>query len=224
MICPQCGKEYSKFNIKQHIQRHVDPEYGLIDKELRRLNGKKSIKRLTQYNKQFSNYEERYGIERAEQIKSKISSTAKISQNNLDKNILAQKKDKLRKHAIANNYGGYKPGSGRGKSGWYKEIWCDSSWELAFVMYCLDHNINIIRNTKRFKYSWKGKSKNYIPDFIIDGELVEIKGFWSDEFATKKQQCDKFIFVIDSTNITHYIQYAKMNYGKNFIKLYETGK
>ena len=37
--------------------------------------------------------------------------------------------------------GGYKPGSGRGKQGWYKGYWCDSSWELAFVMYCLYNNL-----------------------------------------------------------------------------------
>lgn len=33
------------------------------------------------------------------------------------------------------NAGGYRPGSGIGKQGWYKNYWCDSSWELAYVIY-----------------------------------------------------------------------------------------
>lgn len=29
--------------------------------------------------------------------------------------------------------GGYKPGSGRGKKGWYKGFFCDSSWDMAVI-------------------------------------------------------------------------------------------
>lgn len=42
---------------------------------------------------------------------------------------------------------GPKRGGGRGKSGWYKGFWCDSSWELAFLIYHLEHEIPISRNS-----------------------------------------------------------------------------
>lgn len=42
--------------------------------------------------------------------------------------------------------GGYRKGSGVGKSGWYNGIYCDSSWELAYVIYHIDNNLPIIRN------------------------------------------------------------------------------
>ena len=32
---------------------------------------------------------------------------------------------------------------GYGKHGWYKEYWCDSSWELAYVIYNLDYRNQI---------------------------------------------------------------------------------
>jgi len=50
-------------------------------------------------------------------------------------------KEKLSKIAKDRGLGGYQKKSGRGKWGWYKGFWCDSSYELAYVIYNLDHNI-----------------------------------------------------------------------------------
>jgi hypothetical protein len=72
--------------------------------------------------------------------------------------------------------GGYRKGSGVGKSGWYKNIWCDLTWELAFIIWCESNGKSIIRNTGYFKYEFEGKTRRYLPDFIVDGQLVEIKG------------------------------------------------
>lgn len=72
--------------------------------------------------------------------------------------------------------GGYRRGSGVGKSGWYDGIWCDSTWELAFVIWCKNHGKVVARNTERFDYEFNGKKHYYLPDFVVDGELVEIKG------------------------------------------------
>jgi len=69
-------------------------------------------------------------------------------------------------------------GAGRGKSGWYKGYYCDSSWELAYVIYNLEHNIcNFIKNTSdKFEYEYKNEKHFYIPDFKFDdGHYVEIK-------------------------------------------------
>ena len=58
-------------------------------------------------------------------------------------------KQRLREVALERGFGGYQEKSGRGKKGRYKGIWCDSSWELAFVLYCLDRNRSISRCKER---------------------------------------------------------------------------
>lgn len=135
---------------------------------------------------------------------------------NLKRNIT----DKVRENGRKN--GGYKPGSGIGKSGWYKGIWCDSSWELAFVMYHLDNGIHIVRNTTRYDYAYNGKVSKYIPDFIVDDKLIEIKGVTAERELAKIQQCPEDILLIDKGSIGPYLDYAIKTYGKRFIELYES--
>ena len=65
---------------------------------------------------------------------------------------------------------------------YYNNIYFDSSWELAFYIYCVDHGINIERNTHILKYFVNGKERGYIPDFLVNGEFVEIKGDFLWEF------------------------------------------
>jgi len=84
--------------------------------------------------------------------------------------------------------GGLRKGCGRGKKGWYKGFWCDSSWELAFVIYNLDFNNKIERNDKFFDYIYEGKNYKYYPDFILNNEYVEIKGYENEKSKEKKRQ------------------------------------
>lgn len=122
--------------------------------------------------------------------------------------------------------GGYRKGSGRGKKGWYKGYYCDSSWELAFVIYNLEHNIKFERNTKKFNYVFKGKTLKYMPDWIIDGKYVEIKGYWSDQWQAKLDQFPKTetLKILYEKDMEKYIDYVKMKYGNNFIELYDNSK
>lgn len=64
-------------------------------------------------------------------------------------------------------------------NGHYKGYYCASSYELIFLVYCLDHNINIERNKFTFSYIWENSEHIYIPDFYLpDIDLiVECKGF-----------------------------------------------
>jgi len=65
----------------------------------------------------------------------------------------------------------------------YYGIYFDSSWELAVWIYCIDNNIPIIRNTNMFEYKdMYNNVRHYIPDFIINGNYVEVKGpqFWNN--------------------------------------------
>lgn len=121
--------------------------------------------------------------------------------------------------------GGYRYGSGRGKQGWYKEYWCDSSWELAYVIYNLEHDIKFVRNKEGFEYEFENKKYKYYPDFILeDGTYVEIKGYFDKKNEIKIKSFDKKLIVIDKKGIQQYIDYVIKKYGKDYIKLYDDYK
>ena len=117
--------------------------------------------------------------------------------------------------------GGLRKGSGKGNNGWYKEFWCDSSWELAFVIFNLEMNNKIERNKKFFEYKYNEKIYKYYPDFILNDEYVEIKGYESDKSKQKKKQFPYKLHTYYSTEMKPILEYVKLKYGDDFIKLYE---
>lgn len=64
----------------------------------------------------------------------------------------------------------------------YQNEQFDSSWELAFYIYCKDHNKKVLRETKSFSFTANNRIHYFFPDFEVDGKLFEIKG---DQFLTK---------------------------------------
>lgn len=116
--------------------------------------------------------------------------------------------------------GGYRKGSGIGKSGWYNGVWCDSSYELAWVIYQFEHNITFKRNKETFSYQWKGVVKKYTPDFIKHGEIIEIKGYVDKQVEAKLQSIPNLkILFREDLNVE--FEYVENKYGKDFIKLYQ---
>ena len=121
---------------------------------------------------------------------------------------------------LSKHTGGYRKGSGHGKSGWYKGIHCDSTWELAFVIYHLDNNLKIERCKEYRKYIFNGKKHTYIPDFITDEGIIEIKGYKNDAWIEKEKQ-NPDIKVLYREDMRFYLDYVIMRYGKDFINLYD---
>lgn len=123
--------------------------------------------------------------------------------------------------------GGLRSGSGRGKKGWYKGYFCDSTWELAYVIYNLEHNISFKRNSKNFEYKFNNELKRYYPDFILQsGEYVEVKGYYTKQFSAKVSQfpIEETLIVLDKKTIKPYLDYTIDKYGKDFYNLYEKKK
>jgi hypothetical protein len=118
------------------------------------------------------------------------------------------------------NNGGYRQGSGRGKKGWYKGFFCDSSWELAYVVYCLENNIAITRNTTTRSYQWEGRTRSYIPDFIVDDYVIEIKGYKTEQWLAKLE-ANPDVKVLYENDLKPILDYVINKYGKDFISLYE---
>lgn len=124
--------------------------------------------------------------------------------------------------------GGLRARSGRGKKGWYKGYWCDSSWELAWVIYHLEYNYTFERNWDGFEYVYNGKTHIYYPDYVSGSDYYEIKGRRNYEQLTEKtkQKINQFsgsIKVLYETDMKPYLEYVISKYGKNFTELYENG-
>lgn len=108
------------------------------------------------------------------------------------------------------------------KNGWYKGYQCDSSWQLAFVIYNLQHNIKFQRNKEGFEYWYQGQKHTYFPDFVMeDGTFIQIKGRMTQSAKIKINSFKLPLVVIDQESIKPYLNYVVQKYGKNFISLYQ---
>lgn len=106
--------------------------------------------------------------------------------------------------------------------GFYKGYWCDSVWELAYIVYNLDHNIKFHRNKKGFPYLWYGKQHYYYPDFVLeDGTFVEIKGVKLGKDARKISKFPYKLIVLYYDDIKPYMMYLKTKYGSDPTKIYD---
>ena len=108
---------------------------------------------------------------------------------------------------------------GKPHRGWYKGYWVDSSWELAFLIWNLDHGFEIVRNSKNFPYPFRNGVKYYRPDFLVEGTYVEIKGVMDSRSKRKIESFPHPIKVIGSRGIKPYLKYVESKYGKNFFDL-----
>ena len=123
--------------------------------------------------------------------------------------------------ALKGKSGGLRPNAYKKyKSGLYHGIHCDSSWELAFVIYCEEHNISIERNHKYLTYIFEDKEYKYYPDFIINNTLYEIKGYENDKAKAKHEQHPEVTY-LDKQKMQKYLNYVINKYGNDFIKLYD---
>ena len=112
---------------------------------------------------------------------------------------------------------------GRGIKGYYKGIWCDSSWELAWVLFALDHGIPFTRNTDIFPYIHENKAFAYKPDYKVFDCWIEVKGLKSAKWQSK-QDCfpypDKLV-VLYYKDLKFIFDYVRNKYGKDYVLLYD---
>lgn len=125
------------------------------------------------------------------------------------------------KHKLAMIQAGNTNGN-RSKKGYYKGIWCGSSYELAYLIYCLEHNIGIERCTEYFEYVYKNTKHLYFPDFIVDNTIIEIKGYHTELVDIKTAAVDKPVKVLYKQDLKDILDYVINKYGKDFIKLYDS--
>lgn len=80
--------------------------------------------------------------------------------------------------------GGYRIGSGRSKSGYYKGVYCGSTYELCWVIHAIDHDVLFTRFPGMLEYG----GVKYYPDFLLsDGKtIIETKGYENQESVQRK--------------------------------------
>lgn len=110
--------------------------------------------------------------------------------------------------------GGYREGSGRSKFGYYKGIYCGSTYELAWVIYRLDHGLSV----KRFDghLICKLTGQKYVPDFIDGNLIIEIKGYEpQDKVEVKTKIAESYgyeVVVLRKDDLKKEFEWVKNNY------------
>lgn len=91
-----------------------------------------------------------------------------------DCNRLHGRNGKYCKDCYALHIGGERKGSGKSKSGYFRGIYCGSTYELVWVAYRLDNNLPVSRFDGYILY---GDNKRYYPDFVEGKTIHEMKGW-----------------------------------------------
>ncbi len=136
-------------------------------------------------------------------------------------------RDKWLKENVYPKSGGYRKGSGRGKHGWYNGVYCDSSYELAYLIYSLDHNIDIKRCKTGYEYLISGKKHVYYPDFIVNGIIIEVKGYYTKSVDIKSTAITQPYKILYKKDIQKHIDYVCSTYNvteKTIYTLYDDHK
>lgn len=199
--CPYCDKECDKYGIKGHIWRvHGD------GKNFKPTKGKVGLNK---------------GRKVSQETREKLSKA-----NKGKKWTDEQRKKQSELMKTIPNVGGYRPNSGKGKKFEYQGYWCDSSWELAFVVYNLNHKIKFKRNTEGFDYIYQNKTYKYYPDFIIyeDGkeQYIEIKNYDNERTLAKYKYFPYNLKVYYYNEMKIYLDYIEQTYGNLFYDKYSS--
>ena len=128
------------------------------------------------------------------------------------------RREKISKSQKGNKNWEHNKSHGSAKQGWYKGIYCDSSWELAFLVYHLEHNLYIQRCIEKREYTYKGEKRTYLPDFITVDGIIEIKGYITEQWKAKLK-CNPDIKVIYPKDMKIYLDYTISKYGEKFWEL-----
>ena len=115
----------------------------------------------------------------------------------------------------------------------YNNVYFDSSWEIAYYIYLIDHNIDFQFHVNSFEYEFENKTYKYYPDFLINEQFIEIKGKhllnWMKQNNTKdnaKYNCmlEHNVKIISDEEIKPILDYINEKYGKDYLKQFKYEK
>lgn len=184
---------------------------------------------------------QRYGVQDSRKAKQKIEKTiATLKNRTPEQKAITKNKTQqtcLTKFGVINFSQTVAAQKARKPKYCYENETFDSKTELCFWLYYKAHGLNIRRNTTiKFAYSFNDKIYYYFPDFIINDQLIEIKGdqflksdgTWQNPYDHKsdakyeaKHKCAiaNNVKIIYSSVCKKYINWAKTNYNLDIYKI-----
>lgn len=229
-----CSKKGSRKNLIKNIET--------ICKECKRIFNQKPHQNLIYCSKECSyknpnilihnevkrgkTLENIYGDDKAASIKQSKSTALKEFWNNLTS--AERETISIQRSKTAKSYGngGYREKSGNSKKGYFRGVYCQSTYELVWVIYNLDHAVEFIRNKTAFVYEFEGKTRKYYPDFYLikDQKYVEIKGRMTNNDHAKLDQFPAEIILLMKSDMNEMFNYVYLKYGRNLIDLFESNQ
>jgi len=163
--CDSCNKEFEREYRKQ-IQLFKKRGKDICQKCVYQLPMSKRFKDSEQYSRKMSEstrgkivswegktWEERFGLEKAKQLKDNASKRVSGKNNPL--------------------YGKVNKNSdGRGYNGWYKNFFFRSLLELSYIIDCENKNL-LLKCAENISIPYNNKT--YHPDFILNKTIIELK-------------------------------------------------
>lgn len=132
-------------------------------------------------------------------------------------------KSNKKKYCSIKCTGGYREGSGRSKSGYYKGIFCGSTYELVYLIYRIDNQLPV----SRFEGYITDGNIRYYPDFVEGNHIIEIKGYHTDSVDEKKKIAEQLGYTIElkyKKDLKTEFEWVEKNYQYNKIEeLYDSG-
>ena len=137
--------------------------------------------------------------------------------------------DKDSEHKFRNiGQGGHREGSGRSHSGRYQGVYLNSTYELAYWIWCKDNGVALEKCDDTFTYELDGVTHTYHPDFNQDGLIIEIKGYHTnlvDIKADAVRRTGKEIRILYKEDIQDKIDWVKDRYKvKKLEQLYDNAR
>ncbi len=200
-ICQYCGKECKNLNSLKNHERCCRSNPNR--------NYKNGMLGKTSWNKGLTKETDTNVLKQALSLKKYLSKK--------ENRIYGRHPSKETIEKIRNSgCGGFREKAGRGKKGNYKGLYCDSTYELVWTIYCLDHNIKFKRCPRQIHYTYiyKERKYKYYPDYLLeDGSLIEIKGYHNAIVDLKTASVkDRKIKVLYEKDIKYMFDYVKENY------------
>lgn len=251
---PQLSEKVQE-KVKQTNLQRYGTEYPLQSKDVREKMKRTNIERYGVENplqstavqeKRKKLYREKYGYEHQSQnpkVKRKKEQTFLkhfgtkygFSSEEVKEKI---KRTNLKKYGVENYSQTLESKKYRKSNIFFNGFHFDSTWELAYYIYCVDHNIEIEVFPISIPYSYLNCKYYYQPDFLINKkQLVEIKGpqffdenqnlinpydrsVHSDGKNKAKQECMKRnnVQIISLNEIHPYLEHVNTKYGSDFLK------
>lgn len=198
--CVKCAALGGQTNFKQTIKKRTEEEWDEINNKKRFTLKHKFFNKLLKSNRlkdlaiplfSFNEYQgtKESGRRLKNKYKFKCVKCGNIFFDNLDDGKIPR---------CFNCYPVYFWGN-TSQKGNYEGFRYDSSWELAFIKYCLNNNIQLERNKKGFDYWFEDKKHKYYPDFYLPevNQYIEIKNKYLLELEQTKSKINQFSYKLD---------------------------